>query len=97
MNSYSIFAIVLTVAYLIYYAVIVAHDLYGKKKMCKTSEEVFDLASRRKKKASPYRTAKPASASVRINTKRRARQRRRPKHRVARRKHPTRRKRSSSG
>lgn len=43
MNSYSIFAIVLTVAYLIYYAVIVAHDLYGKKKMCKTSEEVFDL------------------------------------------------------
>ena len=43
MNSYSIFAIVLTVAYLIYYAAIVAHDLYGKKKMCKTSEEVFDL------------------------------------------------------
>lgn len=43
MNSYSIFAIVLTVAYLIYYAVIVAHDLYGKKKMSKTSEEVFDL------------------------------------------------------
>lgn len=31
MNSYFIFAIVLTVAYIIYYAVIIAHDLYGKK------------------------------------------------------------------
>ena len=39
MNSYFIFAIVLTVAYIIYYAVIIAHDLYGKKGMDKPDEE----------------------------------------------------------
>ena len=39
MNSYFIFAIVLTVAYIIYYAVIIAHDLYGKKGTDKPDEE----------------------------------------------------------
>ena len=45
MNSYFIFAIVLTVAYIIYYAVIIAHDLYGKKGTDKPNEEVFDLGA----------------------------------------------------
>lgn len=31
MKSYWIFAIILTVAYVIYYAVNIARDLYGKK------------------------------------------------------------------
>lgn len=43
MKSYLIFAIVLTVAYIIYYAVIIAKELYGKKREEKTEEEVFDL------------------------------------------------------
>ncbi len=43
MKSYLIFAIVLTVAYIIYYAVIIAQELYGKKGEEKTEEEVFDL------------------------------------------------------
>lgn len=33
MKSYFIFTIVLTVAYLVYYAVIIVQDLYGKKGM----------------------------------------------------------------
>lgn len=33
MESYFIFTIVLTVAYLVYYAVIIVQDLYGKKGM----------------------------------------------------------------
>lgn len=43
MKSYFIFAVVLTVAYLIYYAVIIVQDLYGKKGTGKTDEDVFDL------------------------------------------------------
>lgn len=43
MKSYFIFAIVLTVLYVIYYAVNIARDLYGKKESGKTDEEVFDL------------------------------------------------------
>ncbi|MDO5419948.1 MAG: hypothetical protein Q4F50_07790 [Bacteroides sp.] len=43
MKSYFIFAIALTVAYVIYYAVIIVQDLYGKKSSEKTEEEVFDL------------------------------------------------------
>lgn len=45
MKSYFIFAVVLTVAYLIYYAVIIVQDLYGKKGTDKTDEEVFDLGA----------------------------------------------------
>ena len=45
MRSYFIFAIVLTVAYLIYYAVIIMQDLYGKRRTSKTEEEVFDLGT----------------------------------------------------
>ncbi len=43
MKSYFIFAIVLTVVYLVYYAVIIVQDLYGKKGTGKKAEEVFDL------------------------------------------------------
>lgn len=43
MSSYFIFAIVLTVLYIIYYVVNIARDLYGKKETDKTEEEVFDL------------------------------------------------------
>ena len=43
MESYFILAIVLTVLYVIYYAVNIARDLYGKKENGKTDEEVFDL------------------------------------------------------
>ncbi len=43
MKSYLIFAVVLTVVYLVYYAVIIVQDLYGKKGTGKKDEEVFDL------------------------------------------------------
>ena len=39
-----IFALVLTIAYAIYYAVVIAKDLQGKKGRAHSTEEVFDLA-----------------------------------------------------
>lgn len=45
MDAYFIFAIVLTVAYVLYYAVVIAHDLYGKKGTDKPEEEVFDVGT----------------------------------------------------
>lgn len=44
MSSYLIFVLVLTAVYIIYYAVIVTKDLYGKKDDAKTTEEVFDVS-----------------------------------------------------
>lgn len=38
-----IFALVLTIAYVLYYAVVVAKDLQGKKGIANSTEEVFDL------------------------------------------------------
>ena len=38
-----IFALVLTIAYVLYYAVVVAKDLQGKKGIVNSNEEVFDL------------------------------------------------------
>lgn len=38
-----IFALVLTIAYAIYYAVVIAKDLQGKKGCTNSTEEVFDL------------------------------------------------------
>lgn len=38
-----IFALVLTIAYVLYYAVVVAKDLQGKKGIVNSTEEVFDL------------------------------------------------------
>ena len=45
MKAYFIFAIALTVAYIIYYAVMVARDLYGKNgEKIKSGEEEFDVS-----------------------------------------------------
>lgn len=44
MSSYFTFALVLTVLYIVYYAVNIARDLYGKKGTEKSDEEVFDLS-----------------------------------------------------
>ena len=43
MSPFMIFALVLTIAYAIYYAVVVAKDLQGKKGHANSAEEVFDL------------------------------------------------------
>lgn len=43
MCSYFIFAIALTVAYIIYFAVMIMQDLYGKKKDGKNDVEVFSV------------------------------------------------------
>ena len=43
MSSYFIFALVLTGLYIVYYAVNITRDLYGKKGTEKTDEDVFDL------------------------------------------------------
>ena len=45
MKAYFIFAIALTVAYIIYYAVMIARDLYGKNgEKIKSGEEEFDVS-----------------------------------------------------
>ena len=43
MSPFMIFALVLTIAYAIYYAVVIAKDLQGKKGRTGNTEEVFDL------------------------------------------------------
>ena len=43
MSPFMIFALVLTIAYAIYYAVVIAKDLQGKKGRTNSTEEVFDL------------------------------------------------------
>ena len=45
MRPFVIFAISLTIAYVIYYAVMITRDLYGKKEENKSNEEVFDVSS----------------------------------------------------
>ena len=45
MSPFVIFAISLTIAYAIYYAVMITRDLYGKKEENKSNEEVFDVSS----------------------------------------------------
>lgn len=44
MKSFVIFAIVVTVIYIIYYAVIIVQDLYGKPKDEKSQAESFDVS-----------------------------------------------------
>lgn len=44
MKAYFIFAITLTVAYVIYFAVMIARDLYGNKGKKKSGEEEFDVS-----------------------------------------------------
>ncbi len=43
MSPFMIFALVLTIAYVLYYAVVIAKDLQGKKGRINSTEEVFDL------------------------------------------------------
>ena len=45
MSPFVIFAISLTIAYVIYYAVMITRDLYGKKEENKSNEEVFNVSS----------------------------------------------------
>ena len=45
MSPFVIFAISLTIAYVIYYAVMITRDLYGKKEDNKSNEEVFDVSN----------------------------------------------------
>lgn len=45
MSPFVIFAISLTIAYVICYAVMITRDLYGKKEESKSNEEVFDVSS----------------------------------------------------
>lgn len=45
MSPFVIFAISLTIAYVIYYGVMITRDLYGKKEENKSNEEVFDVSS----------------------------------------------------
>ena len=45
MKAYWIFAISLTVAYIIYYAVNIVRDLYGKKENNPSNEETFEIDS----------------------------------------------------
>lgn len=43
MSPFFIFVIVLTVAYLIYYTVVILHDLYGKNGEKKSEEEIIEI------------------------------------------------------
>lgn len=45
MSPFLIFAISLTIAYTIYYAVMITSGLYGKKGEAKSNEEVFDISN----------------------------------------------------
>ena len=45
MSPFAIFAIVLTIGYVFYFGIVIAHDLYGKKGQENTNEEHFDVSS----------------------------------------------------
>ena len=45
MSPFLIFAISLTIAYAIYYAVMITRYLYGKKEEAKSNEEMFDISN----------------------------------------------------
>ncbi len=45
MSPFAIFAIVLTIAYIIYYGVNISRDLYGKKGQENETEETFDVSA----------------------------------------------------
>ena len=62
MSPFVIFVIVLTIIYIIYYAVMITRDLYGKKEDHKTQEEVFDVSDMVEEEASPFMKATMALA-----------------------------------
>lgn len=45
MSPFLLFAIVLTIAYIIYYGVLISKELYGKKSLKDSTEEIFDLGN----------------------------------------------------
>ena len=45
MSPFMIFATVLTVGYVIYFAAMISYDLYGKKNTAKETDETFDVSS----------------------------------------------------
>lgn len=45
MSPFTLFAIVLTIAYIIYYGVNISRDLYGKKGQENETEEIFDVSN----------------------------------------------------
>lgn len=45
MSPFAIFAIVLTIAYIIYYGVNISRDLYGKKGQENETEEIFEVSN----------------------------------------------------
>lgn len=45
MSPFLLFAIVLTIAYFIYYGVLISKELYGKKSQKDSTEEIFDLGN----------------------------------------------------
>ena len=51
MSPFLIFAISLTIAYAIYYAMMITRDLYGKKEEAKSNEEEFDISNITKEEA----------------------------------------------
>ena len=51
MSPFAIFAIVLTIAYIIYYGVNISRDLYGKKGQENETEEIFDMVLCRRLKS----------------------------------------------
>lgn len=53
MKSYFIFTIVLTVAYLVYYAVIIVQDLYGKKGMVSRKKRYLTSVRRKMNRVCP--------------------------------------------
>ena len=53
MNPYFIFVLALTVLYIIYYAVNIAHDLYGKKGEVKNATETYDVSDMASEGAEP--------------------------------------------
>lgn len=45
MSPFALFAIVLTISYIIYYGVNISRDLYGKKGQENETEEIFDVSN----------------------------------------------------
>ena len=45
MSPFALFAIVLTIIYIIYYGVNISRDLYGKKGQENETEEIFDVSN----------------------------------------------------
>ncbi|WP_288613050.1 hypothetical protein [uncultured Bacteroides sp.] len=45
MSTFGMFTIVLIILYIVYYAIIISRDIYGKKSMRRSEEEEFDVSA----------------------------------------------------